>query len=935
MNRRRILLIAAAGLALLVGAVVLTVVLIPEQRVADAVATRAESALGQPVAIDGVGLVLFPLPGVRLSGVAIGPDTAELARIDRAEVRIRLLPLLGGRVVVRSVALDAPRIAVEIDREGVSNFPVIESDTSGEPSTRDITFEVDRIRISDGGIRYINHQDSTRVVLDGWEQELSVTGVLDRGELSSLALAGWIAFDDIEADLPGVVLPPRDLSVRVEHDASLDLRADRLDLRELGVDVEGVMVRGSGRVEGVNSGRPFVDLELAAEGIDADRLMAWVPDSLRARLALPDGRAVGLQGTASLRAAVNGTVAPDTLPSVDGSLTLADGAVTVGSDALLESVSGDVTFSLDSVVARFDGRALGESFNAGVAVRDPASPLAVVALSGRADLGRLAGLGLVSDTLGLGGDVRVDVRAQLPLRDPAGARARGTIDATSIAMTGLEPEIRVPNATAQLDGGRVRANPFRIELGPDRTAIDLDVSADGWIPAVVDSTAPPPQVAVAMEADSLDLDALLGPSESGYPPLLFARLRDRRIDGRPVEDVARDMGLRVPRLPPVEATVTARIGTLVRNGLRYTDMTADALVTPRAITVREIRFGLMGGTVDVSAEVEPTETNSAGMPVQTRIAGRFGVTRVGAAPFFDQLTPFRNHLSGRLDLAGTVGLTLDRFALPVRESVGAGGTIAISEGRVANWAVLQGVTEKLGIAVFDTLRFRDWAAGFRIDGPRVTLDETAIDGSRLDAVADGWFDFGGMLNVEATALLTEELARQAGAIGQQLLAATSGDRVPVGLLISGDVESPDVSLDLSPVREALAGRAREAVQEVSGEVEQRARAAAGEAEEAVRGAAEQALGGVRDRATQQAGRSVTLPDSLRGLPADSLREILGDSAYALLPDSVRLRADSLQQSLENALRNRLRRLLPGGGGGGGDDEPDSVSLDTGRLLRRY
>ncbi|NIP81888.1 MAG: hypothetical protein GWM90_22795, partial [Gemmatimonadetes bacterium] len=82
-----------------------------------------------------------------------------------------------------------------------------------------------------------------------------------------------------------------------------------------------------------------------------------------------------------------------------------------------------------------------------------------------------------------------------------------------------------------------------------------------------------------------------------------------------------------------------------------------------------------------------------------------------------------------------MGLTLDRFALPVRESVGAGGTIAISEGRIANWAVLRGVTERLGIAVFDTLGFRDWAAGFRIDGPRVNLDETALDGRRLDAVA--------------------------------------------------------------------------------------------------------------------------------------------------------------------------------------------------------
>jgi hypothetical protein len=392
-------------------------------------------------------------------------------------------------------------------------------------------------------------------------------------------------------------------------------------------------------------------------------------------------------------------------------------------------------------------------------------------------------------------------------------------------------------------------------------------------------------------------------------------------------------------------------------------MTALARVSPDEVTLEQLRFGLMGGVVDVSGRVRPLGTDSANAPLFTRIEGRYGVTSVSAGRFFTTLTPFKDHLDGRLDMAGTVGMTLDRFALPERLSLEAAGTMAMSQGHLANWAVVDALGDRLGVATFDTLWFRDWAGRFRVDGPRVTLDETAIDADALSAGASGWFDFGGQLDVRATAALEPAFARSAGAIGRQLLAASPDGRVPVALRIHGNVESPGVALDLGPARDLVAGRVTDAAGAVVEEAEQRVRDTAEQAEGRVRDAAQQAeetaretveeaaeaardqvaeaadeardrveqevQGGIREglarltgqpaQAADSAADSTTfvLPDSLRGLPADSLRLILGDSVYELLPDSIRLRADSLQQVLENALRERLRRLLPGGGGGDG------------------
>lgn len=911
MTRRRIVVAVAVGLVLLIGGLAIVAAFIPENRVARAVALRAESVLGEPVSIDGVGISLFPLPGVRLSGVSVGqPDSSALARVDRAEVRVRLLPLLRRRVVIGSLDLERPRIAVEIDSSGIANLPVVARDTAAQPSPRDIAFAVDRIRVSDGEISYVNLHDGARVRLSGWNQHLRVAGTVQEGALTSLDLTGWVAFDDVNADLPGVVLPARDLAVRVGHDASLDLASDRLELRSLEIGLEGVTVGGSGRVEGVNSGRPEVALDLEAEGLDASRLMGWVPDSLRASLAL-NGRPLGLRGTAALRATVEGTIAPDTLPEVDGFLYLANVAVVMGDEALIDAVGGVVTFSTDSVVARFDGLALGENFNGGVAVRNPAAPVAVVAVSGLGDLERLASLGLVPDTLGLSGGFRVDLRAQIPVEAPATAEAAGSLELAQFRLAGLDPAVAVPTLNAHFEGRRVRVSPFQVLLGPDGIPVEVNLTADGWIPAALGAETPPPRIVTVLNAGTLDLDALLGPSQSRYPSLLFARLGDRPIQGRTPEELASELGISLPPLPPVDARVEARIHQLVRNGLHYSDFEADLEVSETAVAIERLRFGLMGGTIEGTGRLEPLPSDSAGS-AGARFLGRFAVTNVGAGPFFDALTPFQDHLTGQMDLIATVGMDLDRFALPERNSVEASGALAIAEGSLANWTVLQGVADRLGVTSFDTLWFSDWAGSFRIDGPRVTLEETALQGRRLAARAAGWFDFGGRVDVGAAADLTQELASQASAIGEEILAATQGQGVPVGLRIQGSVDRPSVNLDLSPVREAIAARVQNASDEARRQAEATVRAAA----DTARTRLEEEIRGRLEGVTGQPAAGFQLPDSLRGLPADSLRVILGDSLYTLLPDSVKLRADSVQRAIQNALRDRLRRLLPGGGGGG-------------------
>ena len=890
---RRILVIGAAALAVIVVGVAAAALLIPGERVAAAVAARAEALLGQRVRMADVGLRFLPMPGVRISGVVVGgtADDDALATADAVELRARLLPLLRGRVIIGSLALDRPRILVVVDSAGGTNIPVLgpdEVDTSAGTGPRDITFAVDRLTVTDGGITFRDARDGSEVRLAGWDQRLRIRGDVRGGRLGEIELGGWLEVDDIDATLPRVVLPVRDLALRVTHDATLDRTTDRLTLRALDVTAGGITLVGAGTLDSASSatGRS-AELSLLAEGFDAGRLLELLPDSVRPRLTLPGGRPLRPVGTASVRLEIDGPLTPGALPRFDGALSLAGAGIESDDEALASDVRGEMVFSADSAVLRAGGTLLGERFTMAVAVREPAAPSAVVAFNGSADLARLAPLGLVPDTLSVSGSIRASLQALLPTTDLAAARVAGTVDLGAVRVLGGTVPLTVSSGKLTFAGQRIIVDPLALRLG-EEGRVDVRAEVDGWIRALADSTAAPPGIAAEVMAGALDLDRLLGPPEGEYPALLFARLQDRPLDdGRTAAEAAVAAHMRVPALPKVEAEARIRIDRLVRNATAYDNVDATVRITPDSIQVLAASFGFMGGTVRGNGTLVPLALDSTGAAERARLTATYALANVGAAPFFDRLTPFRDHLAGELSMAGTLAMELDQHALPDRASVSSDGTAAVSQGRLAGWRVLEAASQRLGLTALDTVRFRDWAGTFRIVGPLVTLDETALDGPEISARAAGSFDFGGRLDLGATAYLSRELAARAGAIGQQVIAAAGdGDRVPVGIRITGDASSPTVALDLSAARDNVVARARE-----SAEREARAVAA---------------------RATEVALDRLEIPDSLRGLPADSLRKVIGDSLFELLPDSLRVPPDSVRARAEDALRKRLRGLFGGG-----------------------
>ncbi|MBI2215660.1 MAG: AsmA family protein, partial [Candidatus Rokubacteria bacterium] len=123
---RWVLTAAAAIVVLAVAAVVALPFLVDTRRVQTLIASNASHALGRPVRFEAVSVSVFPLPAVELRGLEVAEDprfgTGPFVRLDRGQLRLRLGPLLQGRLEFGDLILKKPVAAVIQDAAGRWNF---------------------------------------------------------------------------------------------------------------------------------------------------------------------------------------------------------------------------------------------------------------------------------------------------------------------------------------------------------------------------------------------------------------------------------------------------------------------------------------------------------------------------------------------------------------------------------------------------------------------------------------------------------------------------------------------------------------------------------------------------------------------------------------------------------------------------------------------
>lgn len=287
----RIVAIAAGVILLLVGLLAAYMALVFDPNdYRDQLAVQVHKQTGRELVIAGdIGLSVFPWLGVGLERVSLGdaPGFGEepFARIERAELRARLMPLVRGEVEVDRVVLHGLALKLVRDANGRGNWedlarpddpeaPETARDTDPAAAASGVAFVVGGVEVESASVSWHDMQAGARHELTNVSLKLGEVrpGVrfplafgLDVNSSSPplagrLDLSGQVLVDaersaaSIQAltlrfDGRGEGLPGGALAIALDAALELDMVAGTMQVSDLTLDAAGV--RASGELNGI------------------------------------------------------------------------------------------------------------------------------------------------------------------------------------------------------------------------------------------------------------------------------------------------------------------------------------------------------------------------------------------------------------------------------------------------------------------------------------------------------------------------------------------------------------------------------------------------------------------------------------------------------------------------------------------------------------
>lgn len=176
---RFLVLLGGAVAAFFVVAALLFAFMVDPNKYKDDFTRMVKAATGRELVFEGdVKLTYFPRLGIETGGVRLGNppgfDDKPFSRVERANVTIRLLPLLAGKVQVGRLALDGLQLHLQRDEQGRASWADFVDDSVPDEATPwplgDIS--LDGVRVTNASILWEDRLVGKRYAVSGLDLEV-------------------------------------------------------------------------------------------------------------------------------------------------------------------------------------------------------------------------------------------------------------------------------------------------------------------------------------------------------------------------------------------------------------------------------------------------------------------------------------------------------------------------------------------------------------------------------------------------------------------------------------------------------------------------------------------------------------------------------------------------------------------------------------------
>lgn len=181
-------------LVAVIGIAIVGLLMIPGERIAKIAKEQFEAATGRPIEISpDVSTTIWPVLGVRTGRVEIAnapwSDNGPMLTADELLVGVNALSLLSGNIDIRRIEAISPEVLLEVRSDGTPNWAfegvtAAEGAPGGDSSSGAIpAFTVGKGIVSDGSVRWLDHQTGTDIALNDVNMELRLPDFNGEGSL--------------------------------------------------------------------------------------------------------------------------------------------------------------------------------------------------------------------------------------------------------------------------------------------------------------------------------------------------------------------------------------------------------------------------------------------------------------------------------------------------------------------------------------------------------------------------------------------------------------------------------------------------------------------------------------------------------------------------------------------------------------------------------
>jgi len=278
--------VGALALLIIVAAIVLPMVINPNDY-KDDIAAAVKEKTGRTLVMEGdIGLSVFPwlaleIGPTRLSN-APGFSDRPFASVKQVDIRIKLLPLLQKKIEMGTVVLDGLNLSLETRADGKTNWEDLAAAEAAAPAKEPAPAQpsggemalaglaIGGVKVSDANVLWDDRKQGARYEVEGLNLR---TGAISPGatvpvelgmqlDVSQPPVKGPVKFSgevslsddsgtlrlgkaELTTDLSGAGLPGGALKSRVAFDTVVGLKSGELDVPKLVVQLLGLTLEGS------------------------------------------------------------------------------------------------------------------------------------------------------------------------------------------------------------------------------------------------------------------------------------------------------------------------------------------------------------------------------------------------------------------------------------------------------------------------------------------------------------------------------------------------------------------------------------------------------------------------------------------------------------------------------------------------------------------